>query len=527
MNMKKTLIFTFLIGSMLVYTRCGDDFLNKVDETSINSGSFYNTEGDAIASVNAAYAHLQNISLWGRRIHFMLDFASDEIAPTPNTQGPPIELLLHTFGPQGNEHIDNPWQMFYKTIARANITIGEVSEMDIDQTVKSQVLGQARFLRALSYFYINALWNGGPLRTEETTASDVPRADPAEIWALIESDLAFAAQNLPAEWGASDKGRATSGAANALLGKAHLLQEDWAAAETALMQVINSGVYELIGGPESSDPAETIDEAIAAIRSNHAFGVKNNAEAVFEVQFKSGEGGLSWDSNNATGRAESTVRPQEYGVDGFSFYNAKPTDKLLNAYERIVPGNNDKGNVDPRFQAYFFTKYDTLTKGEEKIPYNNILATAGYAWKKYQDENTVQNPNNAGDNDVNHDVIRYADVLLMAAEAKIRQNKVAEGIALINQVRRRADPTSTILPLRPTGASQQEALEYLIHERQVELAGEQVRRIDLVRWGLADENLTGFQSNKNEYFPIPQAEIDANDAISNGDQNPGYSIGSE
>ncbi|MGK7395498.1 MAG: RagB/SusD family nutrient uptake outer membrane protein [Candidatus Cyclobacteriaceae bacterium M3_2C_046] len=521
--MKKYIILSLTILSMLVYSRCGDEFLNKVDETSINSGSFYTSEGDAIASVNAAYAHLQNISLWGRRIFFMLDFSSDEIGRTPNTQGPPLELLLHTFGPQGNEHIDNPWQMFYKLIARTNITISEVSEMeDIDQTVQNQVLGQAYFLRALGYFYINTLWNGGPLRTEETIDLDISRATPEEIWQLIESDLDFASKNLPAEWAGGDAGRATSGAALALLGKSHLYQEDWAAAESALMQVINSGVYHLVGGEDSPNPATTIDEAIAAMRTNHDFGVKNNAEAVFEVQFKAGEGGLSWDSNNATGRREATVRPQEYGVDGFSFYNAKPSQKLIDAFERINPDSNEKGNIDPRFQAFFFTEYDTLLKGEEKIPYSDILATAGYAWKKYQHSETVQNPANASDNDVNHDIIRYADVLLMAAEAKINQNKVAEGIDLINQVRKRADPTSTILPLRPTATTAEEALDYLIQERQIELAGEQVRRSDLVRWGLAAENLDGFQVGKHEFFPIPQNEIDANAEISIQDQNPNY-----
>lgn len=520
--MKKTLKIILLLVGTLIYTRCDDGFLNKVDQTSINSGSFYNTETDAVASVNAAYAHLQNLSLWARRIFFMLDFASDEIDPTPNTQGAPFELIQHTFGPQGNEHIDNPWQMFYKLIARTNITIEEVSDMDINQDVKDEVLGQAHFLRALGYFYINALWNGGPLRTEETTEINVPRASPEEIWTLIESDLTTAISQLPATWPASEAGRATSGAAEALLGKAHLYQEEWQDAETHLMNVINSGNYYLIGGPnDPAGEASTIDEAIEALRVNHAFDIKNNAEAVFEVQFQSGSG-LSWNSTSATGRAEGSVRPQEYGVDGFSFYNAKPSDKLLNAYERIVPGNNDKGNVDPRFQAFFFTKYDTLVKGEEVIPYSDIQATAGYAWKKYQHETTVQDPNNASASNVNHDVIRFADVILMAAEAKIRQGDVADAVELINRIRRRADPTATILPDISPSVSQEEAIEALIHERQVELSGEQVRRTDLVRWGIAAQNINNFQSNKHEYFPIPQSEIDANQALGPDDQNPGY-----
>ena len=187
--MKRILIIGLTITFTLFYSGCNDDFLNRTDNTTINSGSYYQTEDDAIASVTAAYAPLQNLSLWARRIHFMLDFSSDEVAPTPNTQGAPLELLLHTFGPQGNEHIDNPWNMFYRLIAKTNITISEVSEMDIDQNVKDEVIGQAKFLRALGYFYINTLWNGGPLRTEENASElSTPRATPEEIWTQIEAD---------------------------------------------------------------------------------------------------------------------------------------------------------------------------------------------------------------------------------------------------------------------------------------------------------------------------------------------------
>ncbi len=520
--MKRIKSIVFITLLTLVYTGCGDDFLNRTDNTSINSGSFYQTEEDAIASVTAAYAPLQNISLWGRRIHFMLDFASDEIDPTPNTQGPPLELLLHTFGSVGNEHIDNPWNMFYRLIAKTNITLSEVPEMDISQDVKDQVVGQAKFLRALGYFYINTLWNGGPLRTEENAEElSTPRATPTETWSQIEADLTDAAAKLPPTWDDASVGRATAGAAKSLLGKAYLYQEKWAEAEAQFMDVINSSNYYLIGGP--NDPggaATTVEEAIAAMRSNHDFGVKNNGEAVFEVQFKSGTGNLSWDSNNSAGRNESTIRPREYGVDGSSFYNARPSAELIAAFEGN--GGTNIGDRDPRFEAFFFTENDTIEQGGEEIPYITKIPNVSYAWKKYQLDRFVQNPSDPNDNDCNHDVIRYADVILMAAEAKIQQNKVTEGIALINLIRRRADPTGTILSDRPVGASQSEAIDYLIQERRIELCGEQVRRSDLVRWGIAQNYINGFQANKHEYFPIPQAEINNNEAMTIEDQNPGY-----
>ena len=520
--MKKSFIIIFTIVCTLLYSSCGDEFLNRVDETTVNSETFYQTEADAIASVNGAYAPLQNISLWGRRIHFMLDFASDEIATTPNTQGSPFELILHTFGPEGNEHIENPWRMLYRLIAKANITLIEVSEMEIDQQVKDEVIGQAQFLRALGYFYINALWNGGPLRVEENFDElHTPRAAPEEIWTLIESDLQSAADKLPWQWDDNNVGRATRGAAKALLGKAHLYQEEYGDAERELMEVINEGPYYLMGGPnDPTGAATTVEGAIAAMRKNHDFGVKNIGETVFEVQFLSNAGGLSWNSGNSTGLAEATIRPREYGVDGSSFYNGKPSPKLLAAYEGN--GGTGIGDRDPRFEAFFFTENDSIIQGGTVIPYASKIPNVGYAWKKYQLDTYVQNPNDPNDNDVNHDVIRYADVILMAAEAKIQTGAIAEGIALINQVRLRADPTGTILAPRPASASQEEAIDFLIQERQVELAGEQVRRTDLVRWGIANQEISGFQVNKHEYFPIPQIEINNNQALTIADQNPGY-----
>jgi starch-binding outer membrane protein, SusD/RagB family len=516
-NIKSILL---LLTAVFMYTACGDGFLNKIDNTSINSSSFYKSESDAIKSVNAVYAPMQNISLWGRRIHFLLDFSCDEIGPTPNTQGPPLELILHTFGPVGNEHIDEPWRAFYRIISKANITIKNVGAMEdalfTTPGMKARVLGEAKFLRALAYFYINAIWNGGPLRTEANdTEISVARASAAEIWAQVEQDLVDAKNALPVSYPAADLGRVTKGAAQSLLGKAYLFQQKWSLAETEFMAVINSGAYYLMGGPnDPAGQATTVEEAIAAMRKNHNFGVKNIGESVFEVQFAAGLGGLSWNSGAETGRQESTIRPHEYGVDGRSFYNCKPNAGLIAAYGGTGTGIGER---DPRVEAFYFTQNDFLDNGA--TPYATIFANSGYAWKKYQDGNFVSTGN---DNDVNHDVIRYADVLLMAAEAKIQQDKVDEGIALINQIRKRADPTGAIVPERALGAGKTQAIDWLILERRLELAGEQTRRLDLVRWGIAKDVIPTFQVGKHEYFPIPQFEINSNQEMTEADQNPGY-----
>lgn len=495
----KRLILTVLLAGTTVslYVSCTDSFLETTNENSVNSDSFFQTPEDAIASVNSAYALLQAHGLWGRSIFFLLDFAGKEVGTTANTQGPPLELLNHTYTSSGNTHITTPWSNLYDMISKANSTILNVSEMEgIDTGLQERVVAESHFLRGLGYFYINAIYGGGPLRTVDNLEEiNVPRSSPEEIWAQVESDLTTAYQVLPqkGEYGEADEGRATSGAARALLGKAHLYQEEWADAEAQFQAMIESGNYRLIQADEfGGDP-------VAAMRSNHHPDVDNNAEAVFEVQFAAGTG-FGWNTDG-TGLNETSIRPQEYGVNGFAFYNAVPASDLIAVYE----------TGDPRLDAFYFGPNSTY-QGE---PYP--FEEDGWAWKKYQKTDDAEQQ----ESDANMDVIRYADVLLMMAEVQIQQGAVAQGVDYINEVRRRADPSGTVLPDRVT-TSQSEAMDFLIHERRVELAGEQTRFFDLVRWGIAAEELSTFQEGKHEVFPIPQGEINANTAMSQEDQNPGY-----
>lgn len=496
--MKRLILIVLSLGmTALLYVSCTDSFLETSNQNSVNSDSFYQTADDAVASVNSAYALLQAHGLWGRSIFFLLDFAGKEVGTTANTQGPPLQLLNHTYTSSGNTHITTPWSNLYDMISKANSTILNVSEMeDIDTDLRDRVVAEAHFLRGLGYFYINAIYGGGPLRTIDNLEEiNMPRSSAEEIWTQVENDLAMAYQGLPQKgaYGDTDEGRATSGAARALLGKAHLYQEEWGDAEAQFQEVINSGVYHLIRADEfGGDP-------VAAMRSNHAPEVDNNDEAVFEVQFAAGTG-FGWETDG-TGLNETSIRPQEYGVNGYAFYNAVPASDLIDAYE----------NGDPRLEAFYFGPNSTY-QGE---PYP--FEQDGWAWKKYQKTDEAEQ----SESDANMDVIRYADVLLMMGEAKIQQGEVAEGVDYINQVRRRADPSGTILLDRVT-TDPSEAMDFLVHERRVELAGEQTRFFDLVRWGRAAEELETFQSGKHEVFPIPQSEINANTEMSQEDQNPGY-----
>ena len=209
-----------------------------------------------------------------------------------------------------------------------------------------------------------------------------------------------------------------------------------------------------------------------------------------------------WNSNSSgEGANEVTFRGQEYGFN--DWFNAYPNPELLDEYE----------DGDIRYDETFYFVGDTFAGGViEEIPLERRAA-----WRKYQNYYKEANEDQASG--INFKVIRYADVLLMMAEAENALGNQSAAIGYINQVRERAELAPLSMDL-----SQTAVFDAIVHERMVELAGEQVRFPDLVRWGLADELLSpfGFQAGKNEIWPIPNDEISANEGISQGDQNPGF-----
>jgi starch-binding outer membrane protein, SusD/RagB family len=493
--MEKKILAIAVLLSGLVYWSCNDKFLDTQDTNNINSDTFYKTIEEGIAAVNSVYAGLQRQGLYQRQIFFVHDFSSGEAAPTQNTQTPNTQLLSFAFDAT-HEHINALWNDSYVTIARANIVVEKVPGITGDEAIKTRLLAEARFIRALCYFNLVANFGDVPLRLPGETAvvNDVPRSPRADVYRQIEEDLRYAESNLPkrADYDAANTGRATSGAAAGLLGKVLVYQEKWGEAETQLQKVIGNE-YSLVPASRMQGLFNASDE--------------NNEESLFEVQFtkglSGGNGAWAVDQNTGWGgNAEGNFRPKEYGVSGFAFYNAKPSDDIINSY---VPN-------DPRLMAYFFGPGSTFNG----ITYDSIYAANGWAIGKYTDPN----PGSGGaadDGEINIRVLRYADILLLQAETKLRLNKTGEGIALVNQIRRRADPSGTILP---DFAADGNALQNLIDERKRELCFEGQRFLDLIRWGLAAQVFgSKFVVGKHELLPIPANEIDLNSLAV---QNPKY-----
>jgi hypothetical protein len=339
-----------------------------------------------------------------------------------------------------------------------------------------------------------------------------PKSSQDEVYQLIFEDLTFAKANLPTK-GNTENGRATSGAAQALKGKAHLFQEQWAEAKAE---------FETLSGYtiEGVDP-----------RSNGNVAGEFNDESIFEINYDQAIGGDQWDAG-ASGVRETTFRGIEYAPTNFANIVVRPS--FFDEFEAD----------DPRIEAYFYQTGDEYggqrfspdddvpnpgvsrfgEPGEDgTVPLEFVLGTP--VWRKYQNLD-AQLQDDFTYSGINFRVIRYADVLLMWAEAENELGNQAAAIDLLNRVRDRVGlPNYGTEEMDGRGYpvnTQEQVFEAIVHERAVELAGEQIRFLDLKRWGLAADVIEGFTPGKNEFLPIPQAEIDGNPQLTQEDQNPGY-----
>lgn len=512
----------FLTGVLAFATACNDeDVLNLNNPNRVTPGSFYQNTEDFELAVNSVYASWQSRGLLNRMYFFGNDMPSDENIGTNNLQATLRQMLEYTWN-ANNGVMFEMFRDYYQGIGRANRVIFELANTDVemDAALKNRFEGEARFLRATFYFDLVNKWGGVPLVTDPPAGPIyLPRASVEEVYQLIIDDLTFAKNNLPrnTEYGSEDVGRATTGAATAYLGKVYLYREQWAQAEAEFMEIINGqrGTYALVDnfrlngiGEEQSPDAEY------------------SSESIFEVQFQDALGSVWGIDNNGGG--ENTFRAVEY--DFGSFNNVRPRQDFADRFEL----------GDPRYEQTFYDNGVMLWNGEafQREDWGNLIA-----WRKYSNRDI--RPDNNQSSGINFRLMRYADVLLMAAEAKHMQGKPAsEVLALVNQVKARAldqknNPDIQLYMSRtldhdpglypndnfPADNAQQ-VMDIIMHERMVELAGEQHRYNDLRRWGLdgevAQADNKAYETGKHELWPIPLREIETNPEISLSDQNPGY-----
>jgi hypothetical protein len=472
--------------------QCGDDFVNITPEYSIDSENYFNVKEDYEQAVVAAYDLLQTTYL----NNMLGEIASDNTlcGGESATDVPGFQQIDDMIQTPVNDNIQDLWNWMFAGVQRAAYVI-EFKDR-IEFSGKDILVAEAYFLR--SYYNFELVKWFGPIpikaggRFEVGDEQLLSRSPVSEVYGLIESDLLNAITHLPLT--SSQSGRVTSGAAKSLLGKAYIYQGKYEDASLILEEVINSGQYTLV---------ENYNEIFEQIG-------ENGPESVFEVQYSDAEG-ASFDcfqcseGNIAVGF--NGIREYSGPVfdSGFSFNI--PTREVVDAFET---GDLRKDVAILDIEQWAASRGASYGKGFEHTGYFNRKYIPRKGDSNIGDQN-LTNPNN-------YRAIRYADVLLLAAEANAKKSSPDESKArtYLNLVRQRAFG-NTSHAVNATGSGLKDAI---FHERRVELVGEGHRFFDLVRTGRASQEIDGFTPNKHELFPVPFEEIQFSNG--NWEQNNGY-----
>lgn len=472
-------IFPFLLLSLLTLFSC-QDILNKEPLGILDAGSFLQTPADAVQTINAAYEPLMFNNTNNNFYWAFAEVTSDEaIAGGDGSRAGIVELDFFTHTPRTQEFNDF-WKVNYNGISQCNIVIEKVPAIEMDETLKNRILGEAYFLRGYYYFLLTQVFGDVPLLIRITPPDElkIPKTPKAEIYNQIIADCDQAAVWLPVEYASTEIGRATKGSAYALAAKTFIYEKNWNSALEYIAKVKGLNIYALVADYQDNFTKET----------------QNNSESVWEIQHANLELGVG-NFLNQWWRSKK--------VDGYGF--AEVTAEYVEAFEL----------GDPR------RKFTVVMNNEDYFGrvYKPSFSSTGYSVRKFLQDTSVTQ---ASDGDINYTAIRYAEVLLWEAEALAELGQAQQAQAPLEEVRARAraqsdDPDNTLPPVLTTDKN--EMIDAIRHERHVELGFEMHRFFDLVRWKIAADLIPEFQSGKHEVFPLPQTEIDLNPSLV---QNPGY-----
>ncbi len=493
MKMKKNIIKIGLLltVSLSIITACSDEFVNEDPPYAIDSENYFNSKTDYENALIGAYDLLQSTY-----VNVLLgEIASDNTlsggeSATDVVGFQQIDDMIHT---PVNSNLKDIWNWMFAGVYRASYILEFKDKTDFEG--KNQIIAEARFLKAYYNFELVKWFGPIPIKVDKRFAvndvTSIPRASVSEVYANIESDLLFAVDNLSVT--ASQQGRATKGAAQALLGKVYLYQNKFVNASNVLEDLISDNNYSLVSN------YNTIFENAG----------ENGPESVFEVQYFDGQGAgfgclQCSEGNVAVGFNGVRNYNGSFFESGFSFN--VPTQQAYNAYE---VGDNRRDVAILNIVTWAAANNATYGEGYKHTGFFNRKYLPRQGDSNTGDQN-LTNPNN-------YRAIRYADVLLMAAEA-FNRGGIDDGKArtYLNLVRRRAfgDLNHDI------SASGAALTDFILAERRLELMGEGHRFFDLVRTNRAVGTIPGFTAGKNEVFPVPFEEIQ----FSNGNwqQNTNY-----
>ena len=506
--MKKYIYLTLASIGLLstAVVSCSDEFVDRPVEYSIDAENYFNNKTDYEEALIGAYDLLHSTFI----NVLMGEIASDNTFAGGN--GPndvpgyqSVDDMIHN---PVNAQIKQLWDWMFAGVQRANYILEFKDKTDFEG--KNQIIAQARFLRAYYHFELVKWFGGIPMKGNKRFApgdeKSIPRSTAAEVYASIEADLIYASQNLSVA--AAQKGRATSGAALALLGKAYLYQGKYAQAASTLETLISTGNYRLVTTADLT-PAE-IAAGLTPFGSIFEEPGENGPESVFEIQYSDVQGGSYGGLQNVEGNvAVGFAGPNAYEgpvfADGNNFN--LPTPKIVGAFEA--------GDLRKDVTILDMATWIPANPGTS---YNKQNEDTGFFNRKYipRKRRDIAGADVKLTSPNNYRAIRYADVLLMAAEAHNKNGNDSKAQQYLNLVRDRAFG-DTNHRISATGTALN---DFILTERRMELVGEGHRFFDLVRTGKAASEIPGFVAGKNELFPIPIEEIQF--AAGNWAQNPLY-----
>ncbi|MEM7571741.1 MAG: RagB/SusD family nutrient uptake outer membrane protein [Bacteroidota bacterium] len=486
MKLIKVLIVVLAFG----LAQSCSDILDRTPQGEYTLDNFFQNEEQAIQAINAIYAQLRNWEVHVFSYIGMTDIISDD---SDKGSFPADAFFLQELDDftytATNVAPSSVWSGYYDGIFRANLAIANLPEVpELDEQLQERLIGEAKFLRAYFYFSLVRWFGDVPLITEPFPDEfSLPRTPAEQVYQQVITDLMDAAAVLPekSEYPAIDLGRATKGAANGILAKVYLTRGEFDLALNAANTVINSQEYDLFPNYNNlfREQGENSEESIFEVQTA-AFETGGGGSQYNEVQGVRGEPNLGW---------------------GFN----RPSDDLISAYEL----------GDPRREATILYVGEVLPDGSDIVQDNPNIVGERFNQKAWVPEHPGGNGNGPG----NIRILRFADILLVAAEAANETGDPGATLENLNRVRARARGNSSVLP-DVTTTNQSDLRLAIWRERRVELALEQQRWFDLVRQGRAAEVMQAlgkdFVEAKHELFPIPQGEIDLSQGALS--QNPGY-----
>ena len=495
----------------VILTGC-DSFLQKNPQGELTSENYFRNEADAQKAINAVYDYAQiRSATWFPPYPMIFGSIASDNATKGGESGsdqPSVQRVASFTTRPTDPYVASTWNTLYTGIYRANLAIKNIPTIEnMSSGAREQMVGEAKFLRAYFHFYLLKMYGLGngrandgpgiPVITKPLPASeaDVPRSPEPEVWTQIEADLRDAASRM--DMTAPELGRATEGAAKALLVKAHVFQEDWSAAKKLAEEIINPSPYDYRLAPDYSRIFDQAGE----------FG----PGSIFEINHQ--------DLPSAIEGNIATVFQNSRDTWGWGF-NC-PTQDLFDAF----------ASKDPRRDATIITHGETLTDSQGNTETVEVVGSCssngpdGYLNEKVWLPADRQ-PSGPRKGERNLRVIRYAQLLLWHAEAANEVGDFDAARESLNKVRARArdddnnpnnDPSGVLPDI--TTSNKAQLRQIIWHEQRVELAMEYHRFFTLVRQDRASDLLQGFQEGTHERFPIPQEQLDQSQAL---EQNPGY-----